>query len=378
MDLGLTESQQMLKSSAREFLERECPISYVRESEQDPRGFSSEMWAKLADLGWPGLPFPPELGGSGGDLLDFCLVAEEMGRALLPGPLFSTVVLAGTTILDAGSQAQKEEFLPKIARGELLATLALTESSARWDAGGIQDVKAQRRTGDFTINGRKLFVENAHVADYLLVATRTRKAANPERGVTLLIVPTDAPGLQRTPLKTLASDRQSEVVFGNVHVPAGAVLGGIGEGWAVVRRALQRAAAVKACELLGNAQRILDMTVEYAQNRLQFGRPIGSFQAIQHHCANMAVDVEGARYIAYQAAWKLAQGAEASREVALSKAWVSDAVRRVSALAHQCHGAMGFTQEYDLQLYTRRARLGELLYGDADFHRETVAAGMGL
>ena len=189
-----------------------------------------------------------------------------------------------------------------------------------------------------TINGRKLFVQDAAVADRLLVAARTRTAANPERGITLLVVPADAPGIQLNPLKTLASDQQSEVVFTNVRVPASAALGDLGEAWAVVQRTLQRAAAVKACEMLGSAQRILEMTVEYVKNRLQFGRPIGSFQAIQQHCANMAVDVEGARYVAYRAAWKLAQGEDAAAEVAMSKAWVSDAVRRVGEVAHQCHG----------------------------------------
>ena len=378
MDLGLTESQQMLRSSAREFLEQECPLSYVRDAEGAPPGHIPGLWRKLADLGWLGLPFPEELGGTGGDLLDFCVVVEEAGRALLPGPLISTVVLAGSTILDAGTEEQKAELLPKIANGDLVATLALTEAGARWDAAGIRDVRAIRRSGELTVNGRKLFVQDAAAADCLLVAARTRTAVNPERGITLLIIPANAPGIQLTPLKTLASDQQSEVVFTNVRVPQSAALGELGEAWAVVQRTLQRAAAVKACEMLGSAQRILEMTVEYVKNRLQFGRPIGSFQAIQQHCANMAVDVEGARYVAYRAAWKLAQGEDAATEVAMSKAWVSDAVRRVGEVAHQCHGAIGFTQEYDLQLFTRRTRLGEFLYGDADFHRETVAASMGI
>ena len=378
MDLGFTESQQMLKNSAREFLEQECPYTYVREMEESEQGYTSEMWRKLAELGWLGLAFPEELGGTGGDILDLCIVLEEMGRALLPGPFFSSVVLAGLTILEAGSEVQKREFLPKIADGDLIATLAVTEPSARWDAGGIQDVKAIRRGDEFVLNGTKLFVQNAHASDYLVVAARTRRAANPERGVTLLIVPTNAPGISQTLLKTIASDRQSEVTFKNVKVPARAVLGSPGEGWSIVRRALQRAAAAKSCEMVGGAERVLEMTVEYVKERIQFGRPIGSFQAIQHHCANMTVDVEGARYIAYQAAWALAQGQEPASEVAAAKAWVSDASRRVCALAHQCHGAIGFTKEYDLQLFTRRAKAGELLYGDADFHRETVAAALGL
>lgn len=378
MDLGLTESQQMLKSSAREFLERECPPSYVRDMEAHPQGFTPEMWRKLAELGWLGLPFPEALGGSGGDFLDLCLILEEMGRAMLPGPFFSTVALAGMTLLEAGSREQKQELLPKIARGELVATLAVTEASARWDAAGIQETRAIRRTGEYILNGRKLFVENAHAADYLLVAARTRRAANPERGITIFLVPRSSRGIQQHPLKTIASDRQSEVTFANVRIPATAAVGRAGESWPLVRRALLRGAAAKSCELVGMTQRVLEMTVGYVKGRVQFGRPVGSFQAVQHHCADMAVDVEGARYIAYKAAWSLAQGADAAQEVAMAKAWVGDAARRVCALAHQCHGAIGFTKEYDLQLYTRRARAGELLYGDPDFHRETVAATMRL
>ena len=378
MDLGLTESQQMLKNSAREFLEREFPYTYVREMEENERGYTSEMWRKLTELGWLGLAFPEEFGGAGGDLLDLCIVLEEMGRALLPGPFFSSVVLAGLTILEAGTEAQKKEILPKIADGNLTATLAITEPSARWDAGGIQDVKAIHREGEYILNGTKLFVQNAHVSDYLVVAARTRKAVNPEKGLTLLIVPTNAPGISQTVLKTIASDRQSEVIFKNVKVPVGALLGTHGGGWPIVRRALQRAAAAKSCEMVGGAEKVLELTVDYAKERIQFGRPIGSFQAIQHHCANMTVDVEGAKYIAYQAAWALTQGYDPTSQVAAAKAWVSDASRRVCALAHQCHGAIGFTKEYDLQLFTRRAKAGELLYGDADFHRETVARALGL
>jgi|FaiFalFF_MnMetaG_3_1042247.scaffolds.fasta_scaffold00156_20 alkylation response protein AidB-like acyl-CoA dehydrogenase len=378
MDLGLTETQQMLKNSAREFLEKECPHTYVRAMEEDEKGYTTEMWKKLAEVGWLGLPFPEAYGGGGGSFLDLCILLEEMGRALLPGPFFPTVVLAGLTVLDAGSEAQKGDILPKIAAGDLIATFAITEPSARWDAEGIREVQATRRGDRWVLNGTKLFVPYAHIADLLLVAARTSSQGDPTQGITCFLVPSNAPGLQQTLLKTIASDRQSEVVFRDVAVPADALLGPVDGGWPIVERAIQRAAAALCCWMVGGAQRVLEMTVEYAKTRIQFGRPIGSFQAVQHHCANMATDVEGMRWVAYQAAWTVGEGLDARMEVAVAKAWCSDAYRRVCALAHQCHGAIGFTKEHNLQLYTRRAKAAELLYGDPDFHREVVAQGMRL
>jgi len=378
MDLGLNEAQQMLQNVARQFLAVESSSDYVREMEDDVKGYTLEMWRKLAELGWFGLPFPEDLGGAGGDFLDICVVISEMGRTLLPGPFFSSVILAGLTIMDVGSESQKKEFLPRIANGELIATMALTESSGRWDSSGITDVKAIRRGGEFLLNGDKLFVENAHVADYLLVAVRTRTTVNLQKGITFLIIPSNSKGIRTTVLRTIGSDRQCEIKFSNVRVPITSVLGEIGEGWPIAQRALQRAATAKSCEMVGAIEKVLEMTVEYVKERIQFGRPIGSFQAIQHHCANMAVDVEGSKYIAYQAAWALAQGEESPGKVSAAKAWVSDASKRVCELAHQCHGAIGFTREYDLQLYTRRIRAGELLYGDADFHKAIAATAMGI
>lgn len=374
MDLGLTEAQQMLRNSAREFLEKECPHTYVRAMEEDQRGYTPEMWRKLAEQGWLGLIFPEQHGGIGLGFLDLAILLEEMGRALLPGPFFSTVVLAGMPILDAGSEAQKREFLPRIAEGQLVMTLALTEPSARWDAAGIEATASPSGDG-YVINGTKLFVPNAHVSDYMVVAARTGRATE---DVTLFIVPGRASGVSQALLKTIASDRQSEVVFNNVRVPASAVLGEVNGGWATIRKVLQWGAVGKCAEMLGGAQKVLEMTVEYAKQRVQFGRPIGSFQAIQHHCANMATDVEGSRYITYQAAWRLSEGLPAEREVALAKAWVSDAYRRVCALGHQCHGAIGFTREHNMQLYSRRAKAAELAFGDADLHREAVASAIGL
>ena len=374
MDLGLNETQQMLKNSAREFLQAECPDTYVRAMEEDERGYTPEMWQKIAEQGWLGLIFPEQYGGVGLSFLDLSVLLEETGRALLPGPLFSTIVMGGMAIMDAGSEAQKQELLPQIGEGQLIVTLALTEPSARWDAAGVETTAAQSGDG-WTLNGTKLFVPNAHVADTYVVAARTGAG---ERDITLFIVPSDAAGVSQTLLKTIASDRQSEIVLDNVSLPASAALGEVNKGWGTIEKALAWGAIGKCAEMVGGAEQVLEMTVEYAKQRTQFGRPIGSFQAIQHHCANMATDVEGSRYITYQAAWLLSEGEAASQEVAMAKAWVSDAYRRICALGHQCHGAIGFTKEHNMQLYSRRAKAAELAFGDTDYHLETVADGIGL
>lgn len=377
MDLGLTEEQEMLRKMARDFLTNECPKSLVRAMEEDERGYSPELWRKTAELGWPGLAFPEAYGGMGGSFLDLCVLLEEMGRALLPGPFFSTVVLGGLPLLAAGTEAQKKEFLPRLSRGELVMTMALTEPSGTWDASGVK-ARAARSDGGFTITGAKLFVPNAHVADVLLVVARTEPRSRGENGLTLFLVDGKSPGIRCTQLKTIASDKQSEVVFNKVAVPDARVLGPVSGGWPIVAQALEKAAAAQCALMVGGAQQVLEMTVDYAKTRVQFGRPIGTFQAIQHKCANMVTDVDGARFVAYQAAWRLSEGLPATTEVSIAKAWVSDAYRRACAEGHQIHGGIGFTKDHDMQLFFRRAKAGELAFGDGDFHREVVARQLAI
>lgn len=369
MDLGLTEIQQMLKSSAREFLSRECPLSLVREMEEDPRGYTDELWRQMVSLGWTGLVFPEQYGGTGGTFTDLAVLLEEMGRSLLPGPFFSTVVLGGMTVLDAGTDGQKQDIIPQICNGQLRMTLALTEPSATYEAWGVETTATPEDDG-YRLNGTKLFVPDAHVADLLLVAARTSSSPDPSQGITLFLVPGESSGLGISQLNSIGSDRQCEVVLNNVRVPSTSVLGQVDQGWTIIQRAIQRAIAGKCVEMLGGADAVLEMTVEYVKQRTQFGRPVGSFQAVQHHCSNMATDVEGSRHIAYQAAWRVSEGIPADRELAMAKVWLSGAYQRVCATAHQCHGAIGFTKEHNLQLYTRRAKVQELHYGDVNFHKE--------
>ena len=374
MDLGLTEDQEMLRSMAREFIEQETPRTFVRDMEEDDRGFTADMWQKIAQVGWLGLIVPEEHGGTGQNLVDLGILLEEVGHGVMPGPFFNTA-LTTVAILDAGSDAQKADYLPRIAAGDLIATTAILEPYSRLDANGI-NLEAAASGDGYTLNGTKMFVENAHAADLLLVAART--GGSGEDGITLLLVDAQSDGVSVDKLKTIATDNQCEVTFNNVSVPGANVLGEAGNGWSVLRLLLQKGAALRCCQMVGALQEVLDMTVEYVKNRVQFGRPIGSFQAIQHYCANMATDVDGSRFITYQAIWRLGEGLPSDLEVSSAKAWVSDSAQRVAATAHQCHGAIGFTQEHDLQLFTRRLKAWEVSFGDGDYHRERVAQAMDI
>ncbi len=374
MDLGLTEDQEMLRSMAREFIEQETPRTFVRDMEEDDRGFTADMWQKIAQVGWLGLIVPEEHGGTGQNLVDLGILLEEVGHGVMPGPFFNTALVT-VAILDAGSDAQKAEYLPRIAAGDLIATAAILEPYSRLDANGI-NLEAAASGDGYTLNGTKMFVENAHAADYLLVAART--GGSGEDGITLLLVDAQSDGVSVDKLKTIATDNQCEVTFNNVSVPGANVLGEAGNGWSQLRLLLQKGAALRCCQMVGALQEVLDMTVEYVKNRVQFGRPIGSFQAIQHYCANMATDVDGSRFITYQAIWRLGEGLPSDLEVSSAKAWVSDSAQRVAATAHQCHGAIGFTQEHDLQLFTRRLKAWEVSFGDGDYHRERVAQAMDI
>ena len=377
MDLSLNEEQELLQTSARDFLSANCPTTHVRAMEEDAIGYSPALWQQIADLGWAGLMFPEEYGGAGYGFVELCVLMEECGRALLPSPLHSTVLTFGLPILLGGSEAQKQYYLPAIASGSMLGTLALTEPSASFEPSGVS-VRAEARHGGYVINGTKLFILNAHTADELLVAVRTSDEGGPENGISLLLVPSQTSGVEMTALSTIASDRQYEVSFTNVEVGAEALVGQRHQAWPILKQTIDHAAIAKCSEMVGIAQVAFDMSVDYAKNRVQFGRPIGSFQAIKHKCADMVIDVDGSRFITFRAAWLLNEGLEATKEVAMAKAWTSDACRRVCAQAHQIHGGIGFTKEYDLQLYFRRAKNGEVFYGDADLHREVVAQEIGL
>ena len=377
MDLVLAEEQEMLKKAAHDFLVDKCPKTLVREMEEDEKGYSPQLWQEMAELGWIGLVFPENYGGGDMSFLDLSVLLEETGRACLPGPFFSTVILGGLPILDVGSDEQKQEYLPKIASGKAIFTMALTEPSAGYDAASVK-VQATADNDGYIINGTKLFVPDAHIADYMLCVARTSDTAKAEDGITIFIVDAKSPGISCTVLKTIAKDKQCEVVFDQVKVPKENILGKLNEGWGEVQKIIERTAVAKCCEMVGGMQAVLDMTVEYAKQRVQFDVAIGTFQAIQHHCANILIDVDSSKVITYEAAWRLSNGLPGSREAAMAKAWVSDAYRRIVTLATQAHGGTGIIEDHDMPLYFRRAKAGELAFGDTRLHRKTVAHELGL
>ena len=377
MDLALSERQEMLKTTARELLDKECPRSYVREMEADEKGYSPQLWKKIAGLGWLGLPFPEEYGGSDGSFLDLAVLLEEMGRACLPGPFFSTVVLSGLLLLDGANREQKAELLPKIASGDLIVTLALTEPSNTYEPSGVA-LKASPEGHGFVLSGTKLFVSDAHIADYIICVARTKDTATKGNGITLFLVDSGSAGLSTTLLNTIGGDKQSEVIFDRVEVSRDSIIGELDKGWPVIERTIERAAVGKCAEMVGGGQQVIEMVVSHAKERQQFGHPIGSFQAIQFHCASMLTDVDISRYLTCEAAWKLAEGLPHSMEVAYAKAGVGDAYHRVVALGHQVIGGVGYKEDHDMHLYFNRAKAAELLFGRADFYREKIAQELGL
>ncbi|MFC2023060.1 acyl-CoA dehydrogenase family protein [Chloroflexota bacterium] len=377
MDLTLSEEQKMLTDMARDFLTDKLPKKVVMEIEESEPGYSPELWKEMAGLGWMGLVFPDKYGGADMTFLDLAVLLEEMGRACLPGPYFSSVVLSGLTILDTGTDEQKQKYLPDVTNGESIFTMALTEADASYDAADIQ-TKAVADNDGYTISGTKVFVPDANVADYILVVARTDDKAKGEDGISIFIVDAKSPGISHTVLKTIAGDKLCEVVFNGVKVSKENLLGTLNQGWAEVKKVIERAAVGKCCEMVGCIQQALDMTVAYAKERKQYGRPIGSFQVLQHYMADMLTDVDSTRLSTYQAAWMVSEGLPCTQEVAIAKAWASGASQRVMAQAHQIHGAIGCTLDHDLQYYTRRAKAAEVTFGDASFYRDVVAQGMGL
>jgi len=373
MDFELSEEQVMLKTSARHFLDKECPKQLVRDMMGNERGYSPELWKKMADLGWLGLAFPEEYGGVGSSFLDLAVLLEEMGRALVPGPFVPTVVLAGRPILAAGTEEQKQQFLPKVTSGDMILTLVFMEPGGSLEASGIT-VEATPAGDKFIIEGTKLFVPDAHVADYFLCATRTKDGPNKEDGITLFLVDAETAGIHTEALKTMTGEKLCEVVFRNVAVPKENILGELNRGWPIMERVLCEAAVAECAWMIGGARWVMETTVDYAKERIQFGQPIGSFQTIQHKLADMAIEIEGAASITHYASWAVSENApDMALAASMAKAWCSDIYKHVAGAGIQIHGGIGFTWDHDLHLYFKRAKASEVAFGDGNYHREKIA-----
>jgi alkylation response protein AidB-like acyl-CoA dehydrogenase len=378
MDIGFSEEQLLLRDTARKFLDAACTTKFVRERMATAEAMTPDFWGRIAEQGWLGINFSEEDGGAGLGLVDLVVLMEEMGRAVMPGPFFATALLGGAAIRAAGSPAQRQEHLPRITAGDIKATLAAIEPNARWDASGIM-MSARPAGGGFVLSGTKLFVPDAHLADILVVAARTRDGSTLEDGVSLFLVPKDAAGVTVALMPSIDETRKlCEVRFANVAVPQTALLGELHQGWPALARVYDAASVALAAEMCGGAQRVLEMTVEYAKLREAFGKPIGSYQGVKHKCADMLVEIENAKSLTYYAAWAIDENQpDAPLAVSMAKAYASDASRKVSNAGIQLHGGIGMTWEHDLHLYMKRAKASEVAFGDATWHRERVAALMG-
>jgi alkylation response protein AidB-like acyl-CoA dehydrogenase len=322
------------------------------------------------------LIFPEKYGGSELSLVDLAIIYEEMGRAILPSP-YTPTVLAGLAILACGSEEQKAEFLPKIISGESIFTIALLEPSASYDPEGIA-IKAEAAGDDYIINGTKLLVPNAHIADWLLCATRTKDGKTPEEGITLFMVEAKSAGITSTLLSTTAQDKQYEVIFDNVKVPKKNMVGELNGGWAPLHRVLQQAAVLLSVEVVGISQKVLEIALEWAKTRVVYDREIGVYQAIQHKCVDMFRNVEGARVMNWTAALVLGDGLPGTQEVATTKAWACKTAQTAAYEGHMIFAGQGYMQEHDMQLYSRRLKAAELNLGNADYHFEKFAQAIGM
>jgi alkylation response protein AidB-like acyl-CoA dehydrogenase len=371
MNFAFTDEQDELRKTVRQFLDAKSPESAVREQMETESGFDPAVWSQMGEqMGLQGLIVPEEFGGSGYGYVELGIVLEEMGRSLLCAPFFSTVVLAANTLIHSGDEAAKAAHLPGIASGETIATLAYTEPSGKWDESGVT-MEATAAGDGWTLSGTKMFVIDGHTASLIIVAARTGK------GVSLFTVAGDAAGLTRTALSTMDQTRkQAKLEFANT--PA-TLIGTEGAGWTVLSTVLDLAAVGLAAEQVGGAQKVLDMAVEYAKVRVQFGRPIGSFQAIKHKCADMLLEVESAKSAAYYGMWCASEMNDELPSVAsLAKAYCSEAYFHATAENIQIHGGIGFTWEHPAHLYFKRAKSSELLFGDPTYHRELLAQRIGI
>lgn len=371
MLLSFTEEQVELGRTVRSFLERTSPETAVRSLMETERGFDTAAWTQMgSQLGLQQLAIPEEYGGAGYTFVELGVVLEEMGRALLCAPFFSSVVLAANTLLLGSDDQAKKELLPALASGEQIGTLAFTEPSGRWDEGGIT-MPATHTAAGWTLTGDKAFVLDGHTADLVLVVARTGS------GLSIFAVDGSVSGLRRTPMQTMDMTRkQARLTF--TDVPA-RLVGAEDEGATVLTQVLDLAAVGLAAEAVGGAQRCLDMSVEYAKVREQFGRPIGSFQAIKHKCADLLLEVESARSAAYFAMWSAAgSNRDLPVAAAMAKAYCSEAFAHAAAENIQIHGGIGFTWEHPAHLYFRRAKSTELLLGDPSYHRELLVQRVGL
>ena len=374
MDTTLSEEEVMIRETARKFLEAHCPTKLVREMEKDPKGYPPTLWKQAADLGWQGLALPEQYGGSAMPLTYMGLVLEEVGRALAPLPLHSTVVAALAVARD-GSEEVCSAILPGVAAGDAVLTWAFHEQNPQLVPEAVQ-CQAVADGNDFVINGRKMFVDNYVVADHCLVVCRTAPASAANAGLTLFLVDTKSAGLAQVPLVSLAKDKMSEVTFKDVRVPKGNMIGALNQGWPLAELMLEQATALLCAQMLGATRKDSEMAIEWSKYRKAFGQPIGAFQSIQHMCADMLMWIDGGNLLTYEALWKMDQGLPAGVEASQAKAFCNEKCEASVRICQGIHGGIGFMMEFDLQLWYRRVCAWTMRLGTAYEHRAKVARAL--
>jgi len=374
MDVIPNEEEQMVKNLAREFLEAECPPSLARNMEKDEKGYPPELWQKMAGLGWLGMSLPEQYGGQGLPLTYLGLIIEEVGRTIAPVPFLSTVV-PSLTIAQDGTSEQRQQLLPRISRGDLIMTWAMQEQDPRLLPETVH-LEARAQGDGYLLSGTKMFVDNFVVAEKCLVAARTAPASEQSQGISLFLVDTGSPGISAIALTTLAKDKQSKVTFDQVSVPASNLIGELDQGWPVVQRMLDLATALICAQMVGATRKDAEMAIEYAKNRVAFGRPIGAFQSIQHMCADMILWIDGGQLLTYEALWRMDQGLPASVEVSQAKAFCNDKCVAAVRTSQIIHGGMGFMMEFDLHLWYRRVTAWSLRLGTTFEHRAKVSRAL--
>jgi alkylation response protein AidB-like acyl-CoA dehydrogenase len=373
VDFELSPEQEEIRRSAADFFARSCPIARVRELEEDELGFDPALWKRMGALDWIGLTWPERWGGSGGALLDLYPIYLEMGRSLAPTPHLASAVIAGELLARSGSDPQRARLLPAMARGECVVAPALLEPSGEWGPAGIA-LAARAERGGFRLDGAKILVPYAHVAAEILVAARTSEAPD---GITLLLVPRDAAGVKLERLPNIAGYPLFALRFEGTRVGRDAVVGTVDRGFGTLQPVLDRATALQCAEIVGAGERVLEIALQYARDREQFGQPIGRFQAVQYLCSDIAIAAHLSGLLARQAAWRIDAGLPHRREVSLAKAYASDAAQLMVRQGQEVLAGAAFMLENDLQLYTRRAKHWEFNLGDARWHRDAAIAALG-